>query len=215
MFDRIDQLGLLAERSTLTKSRQSDDLSWLENLAQGFGHIGVNYYRFLYYLVLAFKPAVALEIGTDTGIASAHMATAAATYGGHVIGIDLYGHKMTETVIPEWYKNYHFIEGDSTKVESQVVDIINTAPAGYASLGLVFQDSSHHYQESVKEWLLYSALMGAGAIWVCDDISPAFHDPNIDPPGLGMVQYFEALPGEKRIYSNLHPGNGVGVIVLR
>lgn len=214
MFDKIDQLALRAERSYLTK-RRSADAFWLEGLVEEYGHTGVNYYRFLHYLMLAFKPAVALEIGTHTGIGTAHMMAAAATYGGHVIGVDLYGCKMTSITIPERYKNYHFIEGDSTKVEAQVVDIINTAPAGYASLGLVFQDSSHHYQESVKEWLLYSDLMGTGAIWVCDDISPAFHDKNIDPPGLGMVQYFEALPGEKRIYSNLHPGNGVGVIVLR
>lgn len=59
------------------------------------------------------------------------------------------------------------------------------------------------------------AMLGSPAIWICDDITPAFHDPLIDPPGKGMVQYFEALPGDKRLYENvLHFGNTQGIILL-
>lgn len=153
-----------------------------------------------------FEPAVALEIGVESGMASAFMVRASAEYGGHVVGIDLNDPGLAAP-------NYHFIPGDSTQPNTvlKVAEIVYH----FGAIGLVFQDSSHHYQASRDEWRLYSALLDARAVWICDDITPAFHDPKIDPPGKGMVQYFDELPGEKRLYKDvLHFGNIQGIVLV-
>lgn len=163
------------------------------------------YYRFLYHLVSKFQPLVSLEIGVESGMASLFMARAAAKYGGHVVGIDI-NHCQVDA------PNYHFIHGDSTKSEifRKVLEVVRD----FGPIGLVYQDSSHHYIASCREWSLYSQLLDFSAIWICDDITPAFHDPLIDPPGLGMVQYFETLPGDKRLYQDvLHFGNRQGIVL--
>lgn len=165
-----------------------------------------NYYRFLYHLIGWRKPAVAIEIGVESGLASAFMTRASAQYGGHVIGIDLNGPARQ-------LENYHFIQGDSVSLWTftQVSRVVSE----YGKIGIVFQDSSHHYQASKEEWQLYSQFLDDGAIWICDDITPAFHDPKIDPPGFGMVQYFDELPGDKRLYCDvLHYGNCQGIILI-
>lgn len=151
------------------------------------------------------QPRVALEIGVEAGLASAYMAMAAQQYNGMVIGIDL--HNFTNK--PR--EHYYFIEGDSTTmtVFNKVLHI--TQELG--PIGVVYQDSSHHYLESIKEWELYSQLLSKDAIWICDDITPAFHDPLIDPPGKGMVQYFEQLPGDKRLYPYANKGNCQGIVL--
>ena len=151
-----------------------------------------NYYRFLYHLILEFKPKVAIEIGVESGLGSRYMAMAAEQYGGWVIGIDI---NQLRNKPP---KNYYFILGDSTLIETW--NKVHRFCEDKGKVGLVFQDSSHHYNASKREWELYSQMLSKNAIWICDDISPAFHDPKVDPPGMGMVQYFDQLPGEKRLY---------------
>lgn len=170
-----------------------------------------NYYRLLYHLVRTLKPEVALEIGVEFGIASAHMALAASEYGGIVIGVDHHFHDIPGEQIPARYPNYHFVVGDSTEPSTieQVVGIL-----GDRYIGVVFQDSSHHYKESQDEWTLYSALLSSRFVWVCDDISPAFHDPKVDPPGCSMVTYFAELPGHKVLFPDvLHRGGTIGVVI--
>jgi predicted O-methyltransferase YrrM len=160
----------------------------------------IRYYRFLYHLARTYKPQLALEIGVQEGYGSGYMCEA----GIQVIGIDL-------EQVDLFRVNYHFIRGDSTKVFDQVSDLVDR----FGKLGLVFQDSSHHYEPSKTEWGLYSGLLADGAVWVCDDITEAFYDPLVDPPGKGMVQYFEELPGDKRLYENsLHNGNAMGVVLI-
>lgn len=185
--------------------------SWLESLQVQFNQ-HENYYRFLYHLTLAHKPKVILEIGTYEGVGTAHLVAASATYGGQVIGIDINTHPTTQEILPQFYNNLHFIHGDSTKAETynEVYKLVEE----YGFIGLVYQDSSHHYQASLQEWAMYTRLLDSGAIWICDDITPAFHDPNVDPPGKGMVQYFNGLPGQKRLYEDvLHYGNVMGVVL--
>lgn len=137
------------------------------------------------------------------------MTQAALAYGGHVIGID-HENKLS---VPSLPANFHFLQADATQLSTwfKVLELVEI----YGKIGLVYQDSSHHYKASQREFELYSQLLDRGAIWICDDITPAFFDPLIDPPGLGMVQYFEELPGEKRLYQDvLHYGNCQGVVVL-
>lgn len=197
--------------SLITLSQESLPDSWLEGLQQEYGEHH-NYYRFLYHLLQTRKPKVALEIGVYQGVASAYMSAAALTYGGRVIGIDINLPHIGLQAINERYNNYHFILGDSTKAETwnQVYNLAEE----HGKIGVVYQDSSHHYTASCQEWEMYTRLLDEGAVWICDDITPSFHDPLIDPPGFGMVQYFNSLPGSKRLYKDvLHFGNTQGIIL--
>lgn len=182
-------------------------------------NVRTNYYRFLRRLVETIRPDVVLELGVEFGLASAMMASVRiGDYFPQVIGIDLNWHNIPGEIVYNNCPNYHYIIGDTTDKEN-VFDLLVKFMAeagGMGKVGLVFQDSSHHYQASKIEWELYSSLMDKGnALWVCDDITPAFHDPAIDPPGKGMMQYFQELPGEKIVFPNtLHKGNTVGVVLV-
>lgn len=187
--------------------------AWLDNLHDEVAeHVKgrENYYRFLHCLVEAIQPDFCIEIGVEYGLASAHMAAAAKRYGGKVIGIDLNYHAIPGKRITNYYDKYTYIVGDSLLKFSDVMAVVKTR-----GRGVVFQDSSHHYQESIDEWKLYNPLLEHGSVWICDDILPAFHDPLIDPPGMSMVQYFESLPGDKLLYPEvLNHGNTVGVVLI-
>ncbi len=170
---------------------------------------GLNYYRFLYWLVLNLKPAVALEIGVEFGLASAHMCSAAKEYGGHVIGLDIHGHNIPGELIPNHYHNYNFLVADSTSSEAE--GYVKSLVEKYGNIGVVYQDSSHHYAPSVKEWDIYSKMLSKDAIWVCDDITPAFFEKGVDAKS--MVAYFDERPGMHVKFKDiLHYGNTIGVI---
>lgn len=165
-----------------------------------------NYYRFLYHLIKWRKPKVALEIGVESGLASVYMTIGAKEHDGLVIGIDLndFNRKPRE--------NYYFIQGDSTRITTWNKVLKITQEVG--PIGVVYQDSSHHFLSSKEEFRLYSQLLDSNSFWICDDITPSFHDWKVDPPGKGMVQYFDEISiGEKRLYKDiLHWGNTQGVI---
>jgi len=153
------------------------------------------------------EPFTALEIGVESGMASLYMTNAAVRYGGQVIGIDFHqpGYRAKS--------NYHFIDGDS--LSSDTWAAVGAIVALYGKIGIVYQDSSHHYLASKMEWNTYSKWLADEAIWICDDITSDFFDPLIDPPGKGMVQYFEELPGDKRLFKDvLHFGNTWGIVLL-
>lgn len=166
-----------------------------------------NYYRFLYHLVKWRRPYVALEIGVESGMASAYMVEAA--YKTQVIGIDI---NDVPIGVSREYENYHFIQANSTDIRTFAK--VSAMVQDFGKIGIVYQDSSHHYLASKKEWELYSSLLAPDAIWICDDITPAFFDEKIDPPGCGMIQYFDELPGDKRLYPDvLHFGNVQGMVL--
>jgi len=167
----------------------------------------INYYKFLMYLTSRRQPIVVLELGVEYGIASACMCMAASTYGGRVIGIDLNWHHIPGSIIPELCHNYTFIHGNS--VES--VDLVRKIATTYGPIGLVFQDSSHHYDASVAEWNAYAPMLDKRAIWVCDDILEAFIEPGVDR--CSMVDYWRELPHERKLYDGLHTGNKIGVML--
>ena len=169
-----------------------------------------NYYRFFYHLIKHLKIDVSIEIGVEKGIGSAHMCAAAKHHNGIVIGIDINRHEIPLKTLNEIYGNYHFFNGKSQDVFHSVKNLLYGR-----KVGLIYQDSSHHYKESQSEFSMYKNLLDKNAIWICDDITQAFHDPTIDPPGKGMVEYFNELEGDKRLYTNvLHYGNTQGIILL-
>ena len=85
----------------------------------------------------------------------------------------------------------------------------------HGKINILFQDSSHHFIHSKMEWFYYSKFMAEGGVWVCDDISEAFHDPKVDPEGYGMVEYFKGIPiKQKRLYKSLRKGSTLGIILF-
>lgn len=186
---------------------------WLDGLIQHYidqVQTRVNYYRFLYLLVHAMKPTLCLELGVETGIASAHMARAAETYGGQVIGIDKLFHVMPAGQIPVTCPNFTFVVSDTT--DGRAILAVQEAVRAVGKIGVVFQDSSHHYDPSELEWRYYAPMLADDAVWVCDDITPAFFEPGVDQHS--MEVYFDGRPGTKFKYPDvLHYGNTMGVIL--
>lgn len=147
---------------------------------------------------------MALEIGVESGMASAYMCEG--NFNSQVIGIDI------NILFDSPGYNYHFVHNDSTSIRTFAE--VSAMCQDYGKIGIVYQDSSHHYLASKKEWELYSSLLDKDAIWICDDITPAFWNAESDPPGLGMVQYFDELPGDKRLFPDvLHYGNTQGIVL--
>lgn len=170
----------------------------LENLQQEFfGDYPHPYYRFLYYLVLERQPKLALEIGVDQGIGSAHMAVAAASYGGHVVGID-----KEDRHVLDGFDNFDFLQTDSTHSDWAISEKVKE----YGRLGLIFQDASHEYEDVLSEWKIMRSHLDKDAIWVCDDVSE-----HIYPE---LVKYFKSRRGRKKFYDELHKGTVVGVSLL-
>lgn len=162
------------------------------------------YYMFIRRLAMeAEDPGVFLEIGSYYGCVAAHI-TSVGTNLLH-LGIDI-------NPVPYSHPNSIMILGDSVdsdKSAPSTVDMVRRIAEKCGGIAHVFQDSSHHYLPSVREWELYSPLVKPGGLWICDDITPAFRLPTEKK---GMVEYFEDLPGEKRLFDDLHPGNAMGII---
>jgi len=194
-FEGIDNFIVLSENPCN---------KYLEYLQEWFGTKEL-YYRFLYYLILYTRPKVCLEIGIENGVASAHMCAAAKHYEGRIIGVDI---RKPPFDLTSPYGNYNFIHLDSANAGSWVKAITDN----YGKIGVVFQDSSHHYKRSCVEWNIYSEFLDKNAVWVCDDITEDFYRSGLDEKS--MVGYFEERPGKKRVYDNLHKGSKVGVILL-
>ena len=159
---------------------------------------GEPYRRFL-HLLCREVGLPALELGVDGGHTSALMAAA-----GHLtIGVDSRGLKATAP--PFQFKNFRFLFCDTLGAAEVVARIL-----GNQKLGVVFQDSSHHAEPSRLEFFYYKVMLAPGAVWVCDDVTSSFQMP--DEP-MGMVDYFQALPGRKLTFPGLHKGNVIGVVL--
>ena len=164
------------------------------------------YYMFMRRLAMeAQEPGIFLEIGCHFGCVAAHI-TSVGTVLTHV-GIDI-------KTVPFSHHNSIMVYGDSIGVGDnglQTVDTIKRIADKCGGISHVFQDSSHLYESSVKEWELYSPLVKPGGLWISDDISHAFKCPDEDK---GMVDYWDELPGDKRLFNDLHVGNTMGIIRL-
>jgi cephalosporin hydroxylase len=184
-----------------------DDKALEDFQVQFFGEFRHEYYRFFHHMVAEMKPKVALEIGIDHGHTLAHMA--AANADTMVIGIDKRdncANKMPKYPNAQIYYDNSLGKGTETFIEDMVYK--------YGKIGIVFQDSSHHYNDSHAEFEIYSKYLDKNAIWCVDDVLDVFHDPNVDPPGKSMVEYFDELPGRKKTYEGLHHGSVIGVSLL-
>lgn len=187
------------------------DDRWLERMNENC-QPAQPYYRFLYLLAEKLHPPLALEIGVYTAVASAHLAAGLAAWDGQVIGLDINPVPKAEE-IHDRYGNYWFLQADASSAEA--IEYVSRLVDRYGPLGIVYQDSSHHYYPSLREWAIYSVFCQSGSVWLFDDILLCFSDPKVDPPGKSMVSYWETLPEPKRLYpQSLHLGNTMGVVLL-
>jgi predicted O-methyltransferase YrrM len=161
------------------------------------------YYSFLQRLALYTKPkGVFLEIGCYYGVTAAYFADAKGWMEHLYLGIDI-------NPVPFSDPGAIFIQDDATKPE--VMERVKAVAAAHGGIFAVFQDSSHYYRDSVMEWDLYSPLVRPGGLWIADDLTPAFRRPS-EPKG--MVDYWNELPGDKRIFDDLHIGSRIGMVRL-
>ncbi len=203
MFDEIDRLVNLSAKPLNDK--------YLEELQGRMVH-PEKYYRFLYHLVLTKRPALSLEIGLLHGLGSIHMAIAARNHNGHVIGLDRTTDYLWDVEI-ERLDNFSWIVGVSTLDDTlqEVRDVVDQ----YGKIGLVYQDSAHHYYESLEEFELYQQFLSDDCIWIVDDVTKDFHDEDFDPPDKTMVEYFIELPYSKKTYWNiLHKVSTQGIVLI-
>lgn len=174
---------------------------WLE----GLNSSRLPYYRFLFHLARKFQPQACLELGVDGGIGSAHMAAAAHQYGGLVVGVDKRDCRSDTEFVAAKFHNYRCLWAESLTAIPVAIDVL-----GGRDIGLVFQDSGHHYVPSRLEWEYYQPLLGASFIWICDDVTEAFRT---EDEMKSMADYFEGLPGRKWTFDFLHPGSVIGVVL--
>lgn len=142
-----------------------------------------------------------LEIGCWRGCLAAHICEYEHS-GTILVGIDI-------NPVNYSHRNFVLIQDDATK--PNIADQVKSVADCFGGFFAVFQDSSHHYAASKKEWELYSPLVRPGGIWVADDITPAFKLPQEEK---GMVDYWDELPGEKKLFDDLHIGSRVGIVLL-
>ena len=171
LFDEIDSLVDLSAKPLNDK--------YLEGLQGRMTH-PEKYYRFLYHLVLTKKPVLSLEIGLLHGLGSIHMAVAARNHNGHVIGLDRTTDFLWDIEIGK-LENCSWIVGVSTldSTLKMVRDVVDQ----YGKIGLVYQDSAHHYYESCEEFELYQQFLVDDCIWIVDDVTKDFQSPN----AMGML----------------------------
>lgn len=109
--------------------------------------------------------------------------------------------------MPFEHPEFTLFQGDSTSTE--IFQQVKEFAEAHGGIFAIFQDSSHHYYPSVDEFNLYRSLLRPGGLWISDDILPAFKRPE-DPKS--MAEYWDDLPGDKRIYDDLHIGSRIGII---
>ena len=168
-------------------------------------------YDFFYHLVALRKPQLCLELGCYRGITSAYMCMAAARYGGHVIGIDIVPQHAPQNLMPGMFENFHYILKNTRGATKQVSALVEE----HGPIGVVWQDSSHEYAQSVAEWNTYTPLLDQNAIWVCDDLNASCR---VDKGGKNLSDYWaERSGGEQKTYADYAPfreGAYMGIIII-
>jgi cephalosporin hydroxylase len=173
------------------------------------------YLRFLGAVMQTYKPKVALELGVYMATATRHMAVGSPE--SMVIGVDIDFHPDAFDNVKD-HPNIFLVEGESTDVatRSKVADALPWNGLSKHRIGLVFVDSTHDGVTPTKEFMLYRPMFEDECLVVCDDL--------LGPKHLEekMMEFWEWLPGEKRMMHFLHPRlndsydtPGFGVSIVR
>lgn len=165
------------------------ELQWLEERNSA----NVLYYRWLYYATTFIETTLAVELGVCRAEGSLHIAAAGPKL---TVGIDIkpWQPEFDEniSVMAKRGLNYHFILGASTAPDTLAQ--ISTIVAREGSVGLLFIDTVHTYNQAFGEFQAYRQFLSPGALVVMDDI--------LDPPE--MYGAFVDVPGQHCEFPNLH-----------
>jgi predicted O-methyltransferase YrrM len=158
------------------------------------------YYRFLTVAMKNVKPALAVELGVERGVGTAHMA--AGYCSGTIVGVDIAFDDVAYTVA-EHYDCIHYVKGDS---------IATSGELGKFSLpiGLLFVDSLHTAAHVRKEIKAYEPLLADEALVLIDNL---YH-----PHQSGTRQVYEAFyefPHLRLELSELSPAWGFGAAIFK
>lgn len=167
---------------------------WLRRLQEVRTQDGL-YYRFLFELTRAVRPARILEIGTRAGFSAAQMS--AGHPDARLITVDIDPRsKARFGKVPELraLANVVPLTGDSRKVRSDVEQ-------HFSEIDLVFLDSDHRYETGKSELALYYPMLRhGGGILLLDDIALSSE----------MKRLWNEIPGPKADLSFLHLTSGAG-----
>jgi cephalosporin hydroxylase len=106
-------------------------------------------------MVKASNAQHVIELGTRTGVSTVAWLYALEQTGGHLTSVDLDG-KPPIGDYPHWT----FIQGD---------DMDPAISAGLEPADILFLDTSHHYEHTLRELHTYRWLVKPGGLLVCHD----------------------------------------------
>jgi len=149
--------------------------------------VEAHYYRFFYFLAKELKPKLIVELGTHTGISSACLAVGSPE--SRVITLD-----NKDRVMPACaYDNIEYLVQDS------LIDV------GVTDIDILFIDTLHDGQRTIKEYELYKDKMAAKSIIFFDDV-------NLNK---SMVKFWKELnPKGEKISLPVHGDAGFGAILI-
>lgn len=169
-------------------------IDWLDNLYQRHPR---SYYAFLYHLTQELEPKHIVEIGVQTGVATAHMAMAAPD--AKVVGIDP-DPVWYEDVIKEHCPNVQLVRNFSQ----------NWIPDAYPPIDLLFIDGLHTYDQVKSDYESYLPFMNEGGVVIIDDIRL----PDELEPGNRMSEFWDEIIEPKIEINHLHDISGFGAVIV-
>lgn len=158
------------------------------------------YYRFLTVVMREVKPALAVELGVERGVGTAHMA--AGYCGGTIVGVDVEFEDMAYSVA-EYYECIHYVKGDSVATSGELGKF-------KLPVGLLFVDSMHTAAHVRAELEAYEPLLADEALVLVDNL---YH-----PRNEGQEEVWEAFcefPHLRLELSELSPGWGFGAAIFK
>jgi len=160
------------------------------------------YYRFLYLAARELRPTLAVELGVQRGVATAHLASGCKDM--QVIGIDVAFVTVVSSLVASHYgSQIHYITADSV----QAAPFVEQS----AKIELLFIDSEHTANHVRKELAAYTPLLADEALVLFDNL---YH-----PHQPGHQQVYEAFyefPHLRlELTSELCPAWGFGAAIYR
>lgn len=155
------------------------------------------YYRFLGILTRELKPVISVVLGVCGGGDCLHMALGHPS--GLVIGVDYQNdHPEQLEHIKQACSNFVFYQGDSVKSAEAI-------HKKYGNVTLLFVDTTHTYEQTVKELKAWKPYLNNSHIICFDDLFR-----------VEMKGFWESLSEPKmrldRLHDGAESGGGFGVI---
>lgn len=200
LAEKIHCWALEALRMKKTGDDFADDLfrKFARNPAVQVGPLP--YYRFLTVAMREVKPALAVELGVERGVGTAHMA--AGWCGGTIVGVDVEFREEAYAVAGH-YDCIHYVKGDTVATSGELGRF-------RCPVGLLFLDSEHTAAHVRAELKAYEPLLADEALVLVDNL---YH-----PRKEGEGEVWEAFcwfPHLRLDLTELSPGWGFGAAIFK